>query len=69
MDRHSQYPRFFVRDADTPLRKIAKAETEEDAQQYTPANGWQEYGSLLSGGVHIPRAGHTMGLNVEGDEE
>lgn len=66
--RYTLYPRFFVRDAGTQIQVIAKAETPEDAEQYTPEHGWQEYHALLSphrGEQAV--GGHTMGLSVEGD--
>lgn len=43
------YPRFFVRDEGRDVQKIAKAETPDEAAEYTPERGWTEYGALLSG--------------------
>lgn len=69
MSRHARYPRFFARlSPDNRVETIAKAETPEDAAQYTVDNGWREKGvtgEQVNGGAVD---GHTMGLSVEGDE-
>jgi hypothetical protein len=63
------YPRFFVRDAGTDVQKTAKAETPDEAAQYTPERGWEEYGSLLAGWRYeTPQTGHTLGFSAEGDD-
>lgn len=65
MTRYHQYPRFFVREEAYGVNRIAKAETPDDAAQYTIDNGWHEYGSLLHGGGPVTQDGHAMGFSAE----